>query len=52
MEYDILYAGSQYQLILLVNDAIKKGWKPLGGVVALSYDGDFEYNQTMIKENQ
>jgi hypothetical protein len=57
MEYQIVRPGPSYaalnELERKVNDLIKKGWKPLGGVSIARTFGpaiDIEAVQAMIKE--
>jgi hypothetical protein len=46
MEYTIIDAHTYLGLVSKVNEAIKKGWKPQGGVSG----GDWFY-QAMVKQN-
>ena len=46
MKYVILSSDKSYRLVVYVQNHIREGWKPIGGV---SY-GDGEYLQAMIKE--
>ena len=58
MEYKIVSSCShdKYEAINVeqeyVNDYIKKGWKPIGGVTITKFKGDLLYTvaQAMIKE--
>lgn len=54
MEYTVLINKDLDELIIQVNQHIKKGWEPLGGVADGSLNqGDFvlveSYSQAMIK---
>ncbi len=33
-----------------VNKKIKMGWKPIGGISVLVFDGSYMFSQAMIKE--
>ena len=52
MEYKIVEAAYQEGLIKLVNENIKLGWKPQGGIsVVRNLSGStFNYCQAMIKD--
>lgn len=55
MQYRILSSTSPYKLSLEVEEYIKMGWVPQGGVsfqIGLGLYGHDEYVQAMIKEKK
>lgn len=48
MEYMILSDNDFKELERKVNEAIKKGWQPIGGIDSNVLDGSLEYLQAMI----
>lgn len=52
MKYRILSARSQESIEAKVNDRIKLGWRPLGGVKIILIEKDLYYIQTMILGGQ
>lgn len=56
MQYKIIDAKSPVILVELVNQALRNGWKPQGGVsVTMSADQGYVrelYAQAMIKESE
>jgi hypothetical protein len=52
MEYKIITNGDWGELEAMVNERIKDGWKPQGGLSCTRVDGSFcYYTQAMIKED-
>ena len=60
MEYTIISESSQQRLIEAVNNKIKQGFKPQGGVMvyntikeasSISRNLSLEYSQAMVKHN-
>ncbi len=51
MEYRLVEAVSAEELMQRVNDLLKAGWQPLGGVACLAEGpyGDPSYIQAMIR---
>lgn len=51
MRYKIVVGDGQYDLLNKVNDSIKNGWRPQGGV-SYSSSGAFReiWTQAMVKE--
>ena len=47
--YDLICAKSVDQLIEQVNAAINLGWKPQGGIAAVSFQGKPSFHQAMVK---
>jgi hypothetical protein len=45
MEYNVLIAKDPVEIIVLVNDYIKEGWIPQGGICI---DGNFYYQAMVI----
>jgi hypothetical protein len=45
MEYTIIQDNNLHNFIIKVNEAIKEGWTPVGGVAF----GGFIYSQAMIR---
>jgi hypothetical protein len=54
MRYIIVKADTRAQLIALVNDEIRRGYIPIGGVVVSvrSSMGDKEYLQAALKQTE
>lgn len=53
MEYSIVQAYTEKGLVELVNELIKEGWRPVGGVSSIyiaEYRG-YEFYQALIKES-
>ena len=50
MMYKITVAYSSAELSILVNDYIKMGWKPQGGVTFVWDSGREKWAQAMVKE--
>lgn len=51
MDYEILIAGSAPALAWLVQQKIKEGWRPLGGVsVSVMVNQTSVYAQAIVKE--
>ena len=53
-EYEVVWASNPAQLSKIVNDQIKKGWQPLGGIAIALNDGTnagsgFTYCQALVK---
>ena len=49
-EYFICCDKNNEKLAVLVNEAIAKGWQPLGGVAAFTYpDGNARFYQAMVR---
>jgi len=48
MEYIILSDSNLKKLERKVNEKIKKGWQPIGGIDSNVLDGGLEYLQAMI----
>jgi hypothetical protein len=44
MEYDVIRADSDTGLVRIVNELIKDGWEPLGGIAV-----DYEYVYQAMK---
>ena len=51
-EYNIITDSDIDNLVIQVNDAIKRGWKPLDGFRSYTRNGSFGVAQTMIKEGE
>ena len=56
MQYEIICEPNPNKLTVRVNERIRTGWKPIGGVCASNWfvDGDgvnCEYCQALIKES-
>lgn len=51
-EYNIIRDTEIDNIIIQVNDAIKRGWKPLDGFRSYTRNGSFGVAQTMIKEGE
>ncbi len=55
MKYNILRAGTPKHLITAVEEAIKEGWEPIGGMVVVAAGGagnrdlPLHYYQTMVQ---
>jgi len=49
MEYSVIKTNLLKSLIKKVNEAIKQGWKPLGGVCG---DAGYGYAQAMVRETK
>lgn len=56
MEYEIFTASSGFhanaikQIVDIINDKIKQGYKPLGNLSVVERSGVFYFAQVMIKE--
>ena len=50
MEYDVIRGHTLDDLRYDVNQAIKKGWRPQGGVHIWTKDTDTLWMQAMVKE--
>lgn len=50
MQYDVIKASNEYDLKLRVNEAIKKGWKPQGGIAFAISGWSETWIQAMVKE--
>ncbi len=50
MDYIIVESVGMEKLVAKVNEYIKKGWKPIGGVAVGVSSGPWWYFQAMIKE--
>jgi hypothetical protein len=50
MEYTVVSKTSSFDLIEAVNELIRKGWTPLGGI-AVDYEGPDKWYQAMKKES-
>ncbi len=50
MTYRIAVAYSSAELGVLVNDYIKNGWQPHGGVTFAWYGGREKWAQAMVKQ--
>ena len=53
-EYEVVWAGNPAQLSKLVNDQLKNGWQPLGGIAmalndAANANSGFTYCQALVK---
>lgn len=48
MKYNVLYCSSIYNLVEEVNEAIKNGWQPLGGICGT----EVAFYQAMILEEE
>ena len=48
MKYHIFSESSVSNLIEMVNDAIKRGWTPMGGVATSMEQGSQYYTQAMV----
>jgi len=51
MMYHIAVAYSSSELVVLVNDYIKNGWRPYGGVAFTAEGGREKWAQTMVKDD-
>ena len=52
MKYRITDALSSVQLTTYVNELIKAGWRPIGGVsISGKYHGTMVYAQAMVTDN-
>lgn len=49
IEYNIEYARDEDQLIVSIDDAIKNGWQPIGGLAVNTHDGREYFYQAMVK---
>lgn len=49
VDYDILIYSEKRDIIIAVNNAIRRGWQPLGSVIKYN---DNDYHQTMVKYEQ
>lgn len=50
MEYTVIRANNLDDLIKLINSNIERGWKPQGGLFALSGSVSVDFFQALIKE--
>ena len=50
MEYDVIDGGSLTALRHDVNEAIKKGWRPQGGIYIWTKDSVTLWTQAMVRE--
>ena len=50
MMYHVAVAYSSNELVVLVNDYIKNGWRPYGGV-AFTAEGREKWSQAMVKDD-
>jgi len=50
MEYDVIRGHTLDDLRYDVNQAIKKGWRPQGGVHIWTKDSDTLWMQAMVRE--
>jgi len=52
-QYDVAHSTSAQELIADVNDMIKRGWQPFGGIVMTHHEGTYSngamFAQAMIK---
>jgi hypothetical protein len=51
-QYEVVYANSEQAFVERINDMIKQGWQPLGGMAAnFQSNGQFQqvvYHQAMV----
>lgn len=48
-KYELLMAFDTANLVAYVNDYIKQGWQPQGGVMVVEYNNNFRLYQAMVK---
>ena len=51
-KYEVIYGNSEAKLVETINDLIKDGWQPIGGIsVCFHHNGSFQqiiYHQAMV----
>ena len=52
LKYRIVVDEDVYHLQLRVNESIRDGWKPIGGISSLVQGRYREYAQAMIKDSR
>lgn len=51
MKYDIIMETTPHKLITSVNEKLKEGWKPQGGIALILHSTHEYYLQAIIKES-
>ena len=51
MKYGMAYASAPDELSKLVNESIGEGWRPIGGVAAVSWGMGARLYQAMVKDD-
>ena len=54
--YEVVYANSEQAFVEQINEMIKDGWQPMGGMTAsFQHNGNFQqtiYHQAMVEYEQ
>lgn len=51
MEYIVVYESTPYDLETTVEEKIKRGFTPLGGIAVTSINNRMKYYQAMVRNN-